>query len=86
MEGTIVNYRMSRHVQHPRHIVISVDGYDKEKAKELIGKSVSWKTPSKTDNALKGKITNVHGNSGAVRALMEKGMPGQAIGKKINIA
>ncbi|MFW6283551.1 MAG: 50S ribosomal protein L35ae [Minisyncoccales bacterium] len=86
MEGTIVNYRMSRHTQHPRHVIIKVEGYeDKEKAKELVGKEIKWKTPAKTENFIKGKITKVHGNSGAVRALCETGMPGQAIGKKVQI-
>jgi large subunit ribosomal protein L35Ae len=86
MQGTIVNYRMSRHVQHPRHIVIKIEGYEtKEKAKELVGKNVSWKTPAKEQNFIKGKISNTHGNKGCVRALCEKGMPGQAIGTKIEI-
>lgn len=86
MEGTIINYRMSRHIQHPRQIIIKVSGYDdKEKSKELIGKETKWKTPSKKENFIKGKITNLHGNSGAVRALCEKGMPGQAIGTKIEL-
>jgi large subunit ribosomal protein L35Ae len=76
---------MSRHVQHPRHIIITVEDYDKEKAKALIGKEVKWKTPAKKESFIKGKIVKLHGNSGAVRALFEKGMPGQAIGKKIEI-
>ena len=87
MEGTIVNFRMGRHIQHPRHIIIKVEGIDdKEKAKQLIGKEVKWKTPAKKENFIKGKITNLHGNSGAVRALCEKGLPGQAVGKQVQIA
>jgi ribosomal protein L35AE/L33A len=34
---------------------------------------------------IKGKIQALHGSKGAVRALFEKGMPGQAIGGKISI-
>lgn len=86
MEGTIVNFRMGRHVQHPRHIIIQVEGYNtKEKAAELVGKSVKWKTPAKAENFMVGKITHAHGNSGAVRALFDKGLPGQAIHKKVEI-
>ena len=86
MKGILVNYRMSRHVQHPRQMIINVEGYEnKKKAEELVGKEVKWKTPAKIENFIKGKITKVHGNSGAVRALFEKGMPGQSIGNKVKI-
>ena len=57
----------SSDLQHPRYMIIKVEGYnDKEKAKELVGKSVKWKTPSKKENFITGKISGVHGNSGAV--------------------
>ena len=57
----------------------------KEKAASLIGKSAIWTTDGKTKKEIKGKITNVHGRNGAVRILFEKGMPGQSVGKKIDI-
>jgi large subunit ribosomal protein L35Ae len=85
MEGTIVNYRMSRRNQNTKHIVISVSGYaDKEKAKALVGKHVIWVT--QTGKELKGKIAAPHGNKGAVRAIFETGVPGQAIGTKVKIS
>ena len=84
MEGTIVNFRSARHHQTYNQMVIKVEGYsDKEKAKELVGKSVKWISPAGKE--LKGKITYVHGNSGAVRAIFETGMPGQAVGAKVQI-
>ena len=84
MKGTIVNFRMGRHVQHPKHVIIKLEGIEnREQAKEFIGKDVKWQTPSKNENFIKGKVSNMHGNSGAIRALMETGLPGQAIGGSI---
>jgi large subunit ribosomal protein L35Ae len=55
----------------------------REKAKELIGKSVTWKSPAGKE--LKGKVTQEHGNSGALRVQFETGMPGQALSGKVSI-
>ena len=85
MEGVIVNYRMGRHHQNPRHVVIKVEGYsNKEEAKKLVGKGVKWVSPAGKE--LNGKVANFHGNSGAVRAIFEIGLPGQAMGKKVELS
>ena len=85
MEAIIANFRSARHHQYDRQMIILVEGYeDKEKAKELVGKTVVWKSPAGKE--LKGKVSAVHGNSGAVRAIFETGMPGQAVGTKVSIA
>jgi large subunit ribosomal protein L35Ae len=39
----------------------------------------------KDKKVITGKVSAAHGNSGAVRALFEKGLPGQAIGKHVRI-
>lgn len=83
MEGVIVNYRIGRHTQNPRQMIISVEGLDKDKAKSLIGKKVVW--ANEKGNAISGKVAAAHGNSGALRAIFEKGMPGQSIGSKVTI-
>ena len=84
MEGTIVNFRSARHHQKGNHMIITVEGYsNKEKSQELVGKKVTWNSPAGKE--LNGKIAAVHGNSGAVRAIFETGMPGQAVGKKVKI-
>jgi large subunit ribosomal protein L35Ae len=84
MEGTIVNYRMSRHRQTENQMVVVVAGVDsKEKAEKLVGKKVAWSTGKRE---LTGTITKAHGNSGALKVHFETGMPGQAIGKKVKIA
>ena len=84
MEGIIVNFRSARHHQYPNQMIIKVEGYDdKEKAKELVGKAVTWTSPAGKE--LNGKVAAVHGNSGAVRSIFESGMPGQAVGTKVKI-
>lgn len=84
MEGVIVNFRMARHHKSNNQMVLQVSGIeDKEKAAGLVGKTVVFKTPA--DKELKGKISAVHGNSGAVRAIFETGMPGQSLGQKVKI-
>jgi len=84
MKARVVSFRRSHKKQHPGQIVIKVDGVaNREKAKELIGKKVKWTTSSGKE--IKGKVSNMHGNSGNVRVIMEKGIPGQAIGKEISL-
>ncbi len=55
----------------------------REKAKKLLGKKVVWTSPA--GKKLHGEIKAVHGNKGALRAIFEHGLPGQAIGTKIKI-
>ncbi len=84
MEGIIVNFRSARHHQKGNQMIIKVKGYsDKEKAEELVGKAVVWTSPAGKE--LKGKISAAHGNSGAIRAIFETGMPGQAVGTKVKV-
>ncbi len=82
MKGTIINFRGGVHTQYNNQMIIQLDGFDsKEKAASAVGKEVVWKSPSGKE--IKGKIAAAHGNKGAVRAIFEKGMPGQAVGSKI---
>ncbi len=84
MEGTIVNFRGGRHTQYANHMIVAVkDVSDKEKAAGLVGKKVVW--TNEKGNAITGKVASAHGNSGAVRAIFEKGMPGQSVGTKVNV-
>ena len=84
MEGIITSFRRGKHTQYKNQMIIKVNAINtKEKAKSLVGKTVNYITPLKKE--IKGKITNPHGNSGCVRALFEKGMPGQSLLQKIKI-
>jgi large subunit ribosomal protein L35Ae len=84
MNGIIVNFRRARHHQKMNQLIISISKINsKEKADALIGKKVVFKT--ETQKEINGKITSSHGNSGCVRASFEKGIPGQALGKPIEV-
>jgi large subunit ribosomal protein L35Ae len=84
MNGVIVNFRSSKHTQKGNYMVVIPEGSDrKEKAAKFVGKTAIWESPAKKQ--IKGKITAAHGNSGAVRVLFEKGMPGQSVGAKVKI-
>ena len=84
MEAAIVNYRMGRHNQYNNQMILQVPGIDSlEKAKHFVGKKVLWLSPAKKE--LTGIIKRTHGNNGALRAVFEKGLPGQSLGTKIQI-
>ena len=84
MEGVIVHFRGSRRVKRTNQMVLQVSGVDtKEKAAKLVGKKVVWKTSA--GKQMNGEITNIHGNSGALRVKFDIGLPGQSIGSKVLI-
>lgn len=83
MDGTIVNYKGGKHTQVGNQMIIAVDGVSsKEEAAKLVGKKVVYNTGTKD---ITGEVRSAHGNSGAIRVLFEKGMPGQSIGKSVSI-
>lgn len=65
-------------------MIVYINGVDnKENAAKLAGKAAIWKSPKGREIA--GKVASAHGNSGAVRVIFEKGMPGQSIGTKVEL-
>lgn len=85
MEGIIVNYRRGRKTQTTNQMVVIIPDVDKAKATELVGKTAVYVCEGKNKKEIKGTVSAVHGNKGAVRVHFETGMPGQAIGGKISI-
>jgi len=84
VKGKVVQFRRGRHTIHKRHFLIEIDGVsDRKKAEEFVGDEVEWKSPA--GKIIKGKISAVHGNKGIVRAIFEKGLPGQAITTEVEI-
>jgi len=80
----VIQFRRGRHTVHERHMLIEIEGADnKEKASKFIGKEVEWKSPA--GKVIKGKISGTHGNKGVVRAIFEKGLPGQAVTTAVEI-
>ena len=84
MEGIINNFRGGKHTKYDNQMIVIVKTLDtKAKAKNILGKKVVWESPA--GKKINGTVSNIHGNSGAVKVLFEKGMPGQAIGQKVII-
>lgn len=85
MEGVIASFRRGKRTQKMNQMIVVVKGYEKrDKAKELVNKTVIWKSPAGKE--IKGKIAAVHGNNGRIRVIFEKGMPGQSLGTKVVIS
>jgi large subunit ribosomal protein L35Ae len=85
MKGIVVQFRRGRHTIHERHFLLDIGMKNREEAKKMAGKEVVWKSPGKNPKEIKGKISDAHGNSGLVRAIFDKGLPGQAITTEIEI-
>jgi len=80
--GVIINYRRAKHDQKTNEILIKFPGINSEKtAAKLIGKKIIWESPK--GKRIKGKIVATHGKRGTLRARMEKGIPGEAIGGQV---
>jgi ribosomal protein L35AE/L33A len=84
MDAAIVNYRGGKRTRNNKQMVLRPpDTKNKAEAEKLVGKKVEWTTTA--GNKLAGQITRSHGTKGAVVAAFEKGLPGQAIGTKVQI-
>jgi len=83
MKGIVVQFRRGRKVIHERHYLLDIGLNSREEAKKFSGKEVEWKSPA--GKIIKGKISDAHGNKGLVRAIFEKGLPGQAITTEIEV-
>jgi len=66
---------------HPNQILIKVDGIDTASAAhKFLGKKVI--VPIKGEKKMLGKVVDVHGDNGVLRARFTKGLPGQVIHKE----
>ncbi|MCX8196886.1 MAG: 50S ribosomal protein L35ae [Candidatus Micrarchaeota archaeon] len=85
MKGKILSYRRGVHTEYTNQYVLEIDGVtDRQAAEAMVGKKVIFKT--QTGKEIVGKISKAHGNSGAVLARFNKGLPGQAIGAEVTIS
>jgi len=84
MKGKVLQFRRGRHTITEKHFLIEVEGVsDKTSAEKLVGKNVIWK--STAGKEIKGKVSGAHGNKGVVRAIFEKGLPGQAVTTEVEV-
>jgi large subunit ribosomal protein L35Ae len=85
MKGKISNYRRGVHTEYTNQYVITIGGVkDRASAAGVVGKRVVFKTA--TGKEIVGKVSKAHGNSGAVLARFEKGLPGQALGCDVEVS
>lgn len=79
MKARILDYRGGRHTVNHKQVIMAVPGTNSKKdAEKLLGKAVVWTSPA--GKKIEGKVSLPHGSLGKVRAIMQKGLPGQAIG------
>ena len=83
MKAKVISFRRSLKHIHKRHFILDAGKKNKEDAQSMLGKEVEWK--SSAGKIIKGKISGAHGNKGLVRAIFEKGLPGQAINEEVEV-
>lgn len=82
--GRVIQFRRGKKTISERHFLIEIDGVsNKEQASKFVGKTVIWKSPAGKE--IPGKIAAAHGIKGVVRAIFEKGLPGQAVTTKVEL-
>jgi len=83
IQGVIKTYRVGPRTQRPKECIIRFAHVTSvSEASRLIGRKVAWKVGKKK---IVGKIVDLHGNKGLVRARFRKGVPGQALGTKVEL-
>ena len=83
MKGKVIQFRRGLKRIHERHFILNVGTENKEEAGKFVGKEVIWISPAGKE--IRGKISSSHGNKGLVRAIFEKGLPGQARNAEVDI-
>ena len=81
--GKVIQFRRGRKTVHERHFLIDVGVKKRGEAEKFVGKLVSWVSPA--GKIIKGKIAGPHGNKGLVRAIFERGLPGQALTTAVEV-
>lgn len=82
MYAVIVNLRVSSSGETNKECLLAIPSVQNDcTASRYIGRKVIWMT--KSGKKIVGKIVDVHGRAGVVRARFRKGLPGDAIGNKV---
>ena len=84
VHGRIVNYRTGPKSQTSRECLIEFETVDSASlAGKLVGQKVTWKNGN---SKFVGKIRGSHGGNGMVIVRFPHGVPGQAIGARVELA
>jgi len=88
-----LGYKRAKHTQQPNTSLVQLENVNSsEEAKWYLGKRVAYvyratkadKSGNKS-RAIWGKITRVHGNSGAVRAKFTSALPPKSFGEALRV-
>jgi len=83
MKGTVVQFRRRNRTVTEKHFLLNFGSKNRAEASKLIGNSVVWTSPA--GKKISGKIAAPHGSKGLVRAIFEKGLPGQSLTTEIEM-
>jgi len=83
MKATLINFRRSQKKIHEKHYIIDAGKKNRNDAQGLVGKEVVW--TSEAGKKIKGKVSSAHGNNGMIRAIFERGLPGQAMNDELEL-
>jgi len=83
MKAKVIQFRRGLKRIHERHFILDVSTKNRDEAEKFVGKEVEWTSPA--GKKIKGKISSAHGNKGLVRAIFEKGLPGQARNDEVEV-
>ena len=83
INGRITNYRIGIKAQQPKECLVEFNQVTSDSlAGKLIGQKVVWMNGK---NKFTGKIAGAHGKNGTVRVKFARPVPGQAIGKIVEL-
>ena len=83
LTGLIVSYRTGPKTQRPKECILRFSNIKSSReAARLVGRKVAW--PAE-ERKIRGKIVALHGKKGLVRACFRKGVPGRALGTRVEI-
>ncbi len=83
MKAVVIQFRRGLKRIHERHYIIDIEAKSRKEAEKFVGRKVEWKSPA--GKIINGKISSAHGNKGLVRAIFERGLPGQALTTEVEI-
>jgi len=83
MKAKVIQFRRGLKRIHERHFILNMGVKTRGEAEKFVGKEVVWTSPG--GKAIKGKVSSAHGNKGLVRAIFEKGLPGQAKNTEVEV-
>ena len=83
LTGFIVSYRLGPKTQRSKECALWFPSVkSSSEAARLVGRKVAWPVG---ERKIRGKIVALHGEKGLVRVRFRKGVPGQALGTRVEI-